>query len=171
MIKEFYNENHNIEKIIPYEIFTDGSCKGGRFGGWAFTVTHDSHCIYYTSGIENPSTNQRMELTAAAEALEYISTKRRPHDLVILYSDSAYLINCYSQKWYEGWLRNGWTNSKGQSVSNKELWERIIPYFQHWWFSFQKVKGHADNFWNNKCDEMAQAAAEKCKTNWRLTNG
>ena len=171
MIHEFYHENHNLEKIIDYEIYTDGSCKGQVFGGWAFMVLSDSKLIAYNAGQEAPTTNQRMELLAAAKALEFIMPLRTANQRVSLYSDSAYLINCYTQKWYEGWLKNGWTNSSGKAVVHKDLWEQIIPFFQHWWFSFHKVKGHDTNYWNNKCDELAQSEAEKCKFQGRYTNG
>ena len=170
MIKEFYRENHDLEKIIDIEIYTDGSCKGGQFGGWAFMVVQDSRLIYAASGMEYPSTNQRMELTAIAEALDYIAPLRTPHQRVKLYSDSAYAINCYSQKWFQTWQLNGWATSSQKPVANQELWYRIIPFFTHWWFSFFKVKGHADNIWNNRCDKMAQDAAEKCKFEGKITH-
>jgi ribonuclease HI len=77
---------------------------------------------------------------------------------IVVYSDSAYVINCYKQKWYKKWQVNGWINSKKQPVANKELWEQLIPYFENPFFSFEKVAGHADNKYNNLVDEMAVKA-------------
>ena len=173
MIKEFYNENHNVEKIIDYEIYTDGSCKSAglqTFGAWGFIVVLDSKKIFYKTGSEIGTTNQRMELLAVVEAMRYIMPLRREHQRITLYSDSAYVINCYSQRWYDKWLTNGWTNSRGENVAHKELWEELIPYFNHWWFSFLKVKGHANTYWNNVCDELVQQEADKLKNKWRITS-
>lgn len=170
------DERRSREKIITLECYTDGSLKkigkNSTFGGWGFIVVQDSKEIYEADGSEYDTTNQRMELTAIYKALEYLSSVRRPHDKVIIYSDSAYVINCYIQNWYIGWMNNGWVNSQGKDVANQDLWWKIIPYFDNFWYSFKKVKGHDDNFWNNQCDKIAQAAAEKLKINWRgINNG
>lgn len=172
MIKEFYREGHDVEKIIDYEIYTDGSCKSigmKTFGAWGFVVVHDDKKIFYKTGGETDTTNQRMELLAVVEALRYIAPLRTEHQRVKLFSDSAYVINCYTQRWFDMWLRNGWTNSSGKAVAHKELWEEIIPFFDHWWYSFTKVKGHANIYWNEMCDQLVQEEADKLKHNWRVT--
>lgn len=165
------DERRSREKIINLECYTDGSLKkrgaNSTFGGWGFIVVQDSKEIYEACGSEYDTTNQRMELMAIREGLKYISSIRSPHDKVVFYSDSAYVINCYLQNWYYKWLSNGWINSKGESVANIDLWQDIIPYFDNFWYTFLKVKGHGDNFWNNKCDKVAQNAAENLKINWR----
>ena len=75
-------------------------------------------------------------------------------------TDSAYIHNCYSQKWYIKWRQNGWVNSKKEPVANKDLWEQIIPYFDNPNFKFEKTKGHADDTRNNYVDKLAVAAKE-----------
>ena len=164
-------EYHSKERIINIEIYTDGSLKKtgqkSTFGGWAYIVTKDCKEIYYASGSEYNTTNQRMELIAIINALKYAQSIRRNAEKVIIYSDSAYAINCYLQEWYINWQANGWCNANKQEVANKDLWREIIPYFENFWYDFRKVKGHNGNFWNEKCDELAQHEAEKLKNSWR----
>ena len=166
-------EKHSKERVISIDIYTDGSLKklGQKqtFGGWAFVAVKDSKKFYYASGSEYHTTNQRMELMAICKALEYAQSIRRNCEKIIIYSDSAYAINCYLKEWYIGWQFNGWLNSKGEDVANKDLWMKIIPYFDNFWYDFRKVPAHQDNFWNNTCDELAQEAANKLKKEWRGT--
>ena len=167
-------ERRSRERIVNLEIYTDGSSKKiGKttFGGWSFIVLRDSKVIEEASGGENETTNQRMELMAALKALEYASSYRQQNEKVVIYSDSAYLVNCYLKDWYITWERNGWLNSKGEPVANQDLWCRIIPYFDNFWYVFKKVPGHAGQIWNEKCDKMAQAETDKLKRNWRGKNG
>ena len=164
-------QRRSKEKIINFEIYTDGSLKkmgaSTTFGGWAFIVLQDNKKIYYASGSEVNTTNQRMELEAVNQALQYITTARRVNEKTIIYSDSAYIINCYNQEWYINWMNNGWVNAKKEPVANQDLWLKIIPYFDNFWYYFEKVKGHSNVFWNEECDKMAQAEAEKLKLNYR----
>lgn len=164
-------ERRSKEKIIPLEIYTDGSLKkigqNSTFGGWAFFVIQDGKELYYDSGSEYNTTNQRMELLAIANGLKYANAIRRKSEKVIIYSDSAYAINCYLQEWYIKWQLNGWQNSNNQDVANKDLWFKIIPYFDNFWYDFRKVKGHQGNYWNEICDKYAQNEAEKLKHIWR----
>ena len=166
-------ERRSREKIIETAIYTDGSLKKlgttGLFGGWAFIVVQNCEEIYEAAGSEYGTTNQRMELQAIAYALEYASKTRRPNERVVIYSDSAYAVNCYLQHWYINWLYNGWITSTGKTVANKDLWMKIIPYFDNYWYSLSKVKAHEQNMWNNKCDALAQSAAETLKFTWRGT--
>ncbi len=163
-------DRHSREKVIELEIYTDGSLKTmGRmgFGGWAFIVIRDGKIVAKASDSEANSTNQRMELTAIARALSFIKDERRPCEKVIVYSDSAYAINCYTQHWYEKWRKNGWVNAKEESVANQDLWRQIIPFFDNLWYTFRKVPAHSGVFWNEECDTMAQQQAEQLKINWR----
>lgn len=163
-------EKRSKEKIVTLEIYTDGSCKSmarTTFGGWAFVVIQDSKEVYCATGSEVNTTNQRMELEAIKSALDYIKTVRRANERVVVYSDSAYAINCYNKGWYQNWIANGWRNASKQPVANQDLWEEIIPYFDNFWYSFHKVEGHAGDYWNEVCDERAQAEAKKLKDNWR----
>lgn len=144
------------------EIYTDGACdkNPGGNGGWAvlFVVDGKEWCGF--SNGAHDTTNQRMELIAAAEALEFYKKKIDEGKFdtfrdVSLYSDSAYLINCVNQHWYVAWQRNGWRNSKKEPVANQDLWERLIPFFDTNEVQFKKVKGHNGNHWNELVDEMA----------------
>ena len=151
-------------------IYTDGACRGNgkteASGGWAFLVkSEDQTIIFSDSGIVKNTTNQRMELLAAINALSYVSKEFSGEYEYYLFSDSAYLINCYQQNWWKNWLKNNWLNSKKEPVKNRELWERLIPYFQDARFEFIKVKGHAGNkdqhsYWNNFVDKLAVEAKE-----------
>ena len=164
-------ERRSKGKIINLEVYTDGSLKKiGKtmtFGGWSFIVTKDNQKIYETAGSEYGTTNQRMELIAIREALKYASSIRGTNEKVIIYSDSAYAINCYLQEWYVNWQANGWRNANKKEVANQDLWREIIPFFDNFWYDFRKVKGHSNNLWNEECDKLAQLEAEKLKKNWR----
>jgi len=106
------------------------------------------------SGAEPQTTNQRMELTAAVEGLAAIPGRRRVH----LHSDSAYIVNCFRDRWWERWEQNGWKNSQKQSVANRDLWERLIAQTRRHDVIWHKVAGHADDALNNRVDALARGA-------------
>jgi len=106
------------------------------------------------SGYEPVTTNNRMELTAAIEALRALKYPCR----VKLFSDSAYLINAFQQNWLEKWQQSGWVNSKKEPVENQDLWRALLEAARPHQVEWIKVKGHADNPYNNRCDELARAA-------------
>ena len=164
-------EKRSNEKIAKLEIYTDGSLKkvgqDMTFGGWSFIALRGGEFIYQASGSEYGTTNQRMELTGIRNALEFARANRQLNENVTIYSDSAYAINCYLQEWYVTWQRNGWVNSKHEDVANQDLWIDIVPYFDDFWYHFSKVKGHGDSYWNNECDRLAQAEAQKLKDHWQ----
>lgn len=168
-------EKRSKEQIPTLEIYTDGSCKSlakVRFGGWSFIALRGGEFLYRASGCEQETTNQRMELIAIRNALRYAQQNRHPNEHVYIYSDSAYAINCYKQEWYTKWQLNGWVNSSNEPVANADLWMEIIPFFDNFWYSFIKVKGHGTNYWNNECDRLAQEEAQTLKDNFRgLQNG
>ena len=152
------------------EIYTDGSCKkfaDVTFGGWAYIILVENQLFRYESDGEVDSTNQRMELTAAIKGLEYATQMNVRDSDIILYSDSAYLINCVKQEWYKKWIRNGWRNSKNEPVANQDLWQQLLPFFKNPRCIFRHVLGHNNNFFNEKCDKLAQDAAAKLKYNWK----
>lgn len=162
-----------IKSIINLTIYTDGSSKpygDMKFGGWSFIVSENGSQIHYESGSEYGATNQRMELIAAINACKWAAQRRKDNQDVEIYSDSAYLINCYQQGWWIKWQANGWITSKGESVLNQELWWELIPFFKNPNFLFMKVKGHSTNYFNNKCDELAQREADLLRLNWRGIN-
>lgn len=107
------------------------------------------------SGSAARTTNQRMELQAAVEALRALGETPRP---VVLFSDSAYLVNCFRDRWYERWERNGWVNAKKQPVQNRDLWEALLELNREHQVTFKKVKAHADDEHNNRVDALARAA-------------
>lgn len=150
---------------MSYEIYTDGATsnngKSNAVGGWAYVILKDGHLISRQSGGEKNTTNQRMELTAALKACQELE-ELDPFARVRVYSDSAYLINCWEQHWWRGWQANGWKNAKKQSVINQDLWLGLIHFFQKTpnGYDFIKVKGHAGNKWNEYVDEMAVRAKE-----------
>lgn len=160
---------------MKFEIYCDGSTRGNgqenAVGAWAWLVHEGGNVFAQGCKAERNTTNQRMELTAAAEALEAVFADFVcPFDQVIVYTDSAYLHNCYTQKWYKSWQNNGWKNSKKQPVANRELWERLIPYFEQPEVEFVKVKGHAGNHYNEIVDTMAQNASTKLKESLNENN-
>ena len=164
-------QRRSKERIVDLEIYTDGSLrrvgKEMTFGAWGFIVVQDGNKIYEASGSEYGTTNQRMELEAIVQALQYIVTIRRPNERVAIYSDSAYAINCYLQEWYVKWQENGWVNSKKENVANRDQWQKIIPYFDNFWYTFDKVPAHSGLYWNEKCDTLVQQATDRLKSTWR----
>lgn len=135
-------------------IHTDGACSGNPGpGGWAAVLTYDGKTKELSGG-ETTTTNQRMELRAALEALTCLKYPCQ----VVLCSDSAYLINCFRQKWYVSWKKNGWKNSKKEPVQNRDLWEALLEQTEKHQVTFEKVKGHAGVALNERCDELARAA-------------
>lgn len=106
------------------------------------------------SGFEPHTTNNRMELTGPIVAL---SALKEPCD-VTLYSDSAYLVNAFEKHWIEGWQRKNWVKSDKKPVENQDLWKEILRLCGIHTIRWVKVKGHADNPNNNRCDELATGA-------------
>lgn len=106
------------------------------------------------SGGKKDTTNNVMEITAVIEGLKLL---KYPCDVEI-YSDSAYVINAFNQNWIQNWIKNGWKNSKKEDVKNRELWEELEALTKIHNVTFIKVKGHSDNEYNNRCDELARNA-------------
>lgn len=145
------------DKQGPVIIYTDGACSYNPGpGGWAAVLLYGEH-VKEISGGELQTTNQRMEMTAVAEALACLKRSSE----VVVHSDSAYVINCFRQSWYVGWRRNGWKNSKGDPVQNRDLWERLLALVEGHKVRFEKVKGHAGVAWNERCDELARQAVPR----------
>ena len=148
------------------EIYTDGATSGngyeGAQGGWAFVILENGYLAWKSSGHIDNATNNICELTAAIYAINrlvfMLKTNQLSFSPVTLYSDSAYIINCYKQKWYEKWEKNGWKNSKKEPVANKELWEQLIPHFKDPAIKFEKVPEHRGVQWNELVDAMAVEA-------------
>lgn len=135
-------------------IYTDGACSGNPGpGGWGAILMYKGNRKEISGGREN-TTNNVMELTAAIEALKLLKFPCK----VNLYSDSAYVVNAFIQKWINNWQKNNWKTADKQDVKNKELWQELLTLTQTHQVTFIKVKGHADNEYNNRCDELARQA-------------
>lgn len=140
-----------MEKVI---IYTDGACSGNPGpGGWGSILMYKGNKKEISGGLKN-TTNNVMELTAVLEALKQL---KFPCEVEV-YSDSAYVVNAFNQKWIYGWIKNNWKNSSKEPVKNKELWQELYELTKIHNITFIKVKGHADNEYNNRCDELARNA-------------
>ncbi len=141
-------------------IYTDGACSGNPGpGGWgAILMIGDNK--KEISGGSPDTTNNIMELTAVIEALK---TLKRPCR-VNLYSDSAYVVNAFVQKWIYGWLKKNWKTASNEPVKNQELWKELYSLTKIHDVTFNKVKGHSDNEFNNRCDELAVMESSKFRS-------
>ncbi|MFV0317550.1 MAG: ribonuclease H [Microthrixaceae bacterium] len=133
-------------------IYTDGACSGNPGpGGWAWAEVDGA----WASGFEAESTNQRMELCAVIAAVERFEGPLR------IVSDSTYVVNCWRDRWWQGWLKRGWKNSQRKPVANRDLWERLVPHFRDRPdLGLEWVKGHSGDHWNDVVDRLAVAAVQ-----------
>ncbi len=139
------------------ELYTDGACSGNPGAGGYGAILIYKGLEKEISGGEPLTTNNRMEIYAVIAGLECLKEKCR----VNIYSDSAYTVNAFTQNWLEGWIRNGWCKADGKEVANSDLWQRLYDLTESHEVRFIKVKGHADNAYNNRCDELAVAESRK----------
>ena len=145
---------------VDYIIHTDGSClvNPGGAGGWAAIIeTVAMGTVTEKSGGDPATTNNRMELTAALEALSAVPEGTR----VALYTDSQYLKNAFTKFWLPAWKKRGWKKADGDPVLNQDLWMQLDVAFAARRVQFHWVKGHAGNPRNERCDELARSEAEK----------
>ena len=133
------------------EVFTDGACVGNPGpGGWAWALDHET----YASGGELVSTNQRMEIRAALEAVTALEGP------LVVVSDSTYVVNCFRDRWWDGWVARGWTTSARQPVANQDLWRPLVEaYRARGDVAFRWVKGHSGDLMNDFVDALAVAAS------------
>ena len=142
------------EKVI---IYTDGACSGNPGpGGWGAILMYKGAKKEISGGMKE-TTNNIMEVTAVIEALKCLKVESD----VQVYSDSAYTVNAFNQGWIYNWFKNGWRTASKEPVKNKELWQELYALTKKHKVEFIKVKGHADNEFNNRCDEMARDAINK----------
>ena len=135
-------------------IYTDGACSGNPGpGGWGSILMYKGN-KKEISGSKKETTNNVMELTAVIEALKLLKYPCK----VNVYSDSAYVVNAFLQHWITNWQKNNWKTADKSDVKNKELWQELLQLTQTHEVKFIKVKGHADNEFNNRCDELARNA-------------
>ena len=135
-------------------IYTDGACSGNPGpGGWGAILMYKDIKKEISGGKKN-TTNNVMELTAVIEALKLLKFPCK----VSVYSDSAYVVNAFLQHWVTSWQKNNWKTADKKDVKNKELWQELIALTNTHKVTFFKVKGHSDNEYNNRCDELAREA-------------
>jgi ribonuclease HI len=134
-------------------VFTDGACSGNPGpGGWAWALDRET----YASGAEAVSTNQRMEIRAALEAVTALDGP------LLVVSDSTYVVNCFRDGWWAKWLANGWTTSGRKPVANRDLWEPLVSAFtERGDVAFHWVKGHSGHAMNDFVDGLAVAAGQR----------
>jgi ribonuclease HI len=139
-------------------IYCDGACSGNQFkgnrGGWGAVLLYKG-AVKEIRGGERNTSNQRMELTACIEALACL--KGTGLDVVV-YSDSAYLVNGMQQRWYERWEKNGWLNYSRKPVENRDLWEELLKLVRRHHVVFEKVAGHSGVEHNERADHLARQA-------------
>lgn len=138
-------------------IYTDGacSCNPGP-GGWGAILIYKS-TKKEISGFDANTTNNQMELIAVIKGLEMLKEPCK----VTLYSDSAYVVNAFLQGWVDNWQKNNFKNSKKKEIENIELWKKLINLSLYHNITWIKVKGHADNALNNRCDELARGEVDR----------
>lgn len=141
-------KNYNKPQELSMRVYTDGGCKEGVGGwGWWSSVGKDS-----AFGSDYPTTNQRMELTAAREAIDHYLDEPN----LIIVSDSRYLVNGMNQRWWARWEKNGWINAKGEPVANQDLWESLAAFAkENPDIKFEWVKGHSGVEGNERADKLA----------------
>jgi ribonuclease HI len=140
-------------------IYTDGACSGNPGpGGWAAILIAGNYKKELSGGEAN-TTNNRMELAGVINGLRALT---RPCNVTI-FSDSAYVVNAFNQNWIDKWMTNGWKNSAKAEVANSDLWKELAVLTTTHKVTFSKVKGHADDELNNRCDELAVAESRKFK--------
>ncbi len=133
------------------EVYTDGACRGNPGpGGWAWAVPHGPKA----AGPDPATTNQRMEIRAALEAVRALDGP------LVVVSDSTYVVNCFRNRWWKGWHARGWLNSQKRPVANRDLWEPFVELvLARGDVSFRWVKGHSGDPMNDLVDALAVAAS------------
>lgn len=140
-------------------LYTDGACRGNPGpGGWGAILEYKG-IERELSGGENPTTNNRMELTAAIMGLKALN---EPCE-VVLTSDSKYLVDGIEKGWAKSWKNKGWKKSDGKPALNPDLWDELLKLFDVHKVSLVWVKGHAGHPKNERCDALATAEADKLK--------
>jgi ribonuclease HI len=143
--------------VVPTIVYTDGACLGNPGpGGWGWAEAPEGA---YASGFAARTTNQRMEIQAALEAV-----RAHPEGPLEIVSDSTYVVNCFRDSWWQGWIERGWVNSARKPVANRDLWEPLIDEFRRRGdISFGWVKGHSGHPMNDLVDMLAVEAAQTQK--------
>ncbi len=140
-------------------LYTDGACSGNPGpGGWGVILVYKGKEKVMSGGMKE-TTNNRMEILAVIEGLKCLKEPCK----VEIYSDSAYVVNTFLQGWLENWIKNDWKTSSNKQVQNVDLWKELIALLNKHEVHWNKVKGHADNELNNRCDALARGEIDKIK--------
>ena len=146
-----------MKRVILY---TDGACSGNPgVGGWGAVLMFNGHEKRISSA-EQSTTNNRMEVTAVIEGLKCL---KEPCEVQV-YSDSAYTVNAFNNGWIFSWEKGGWKKADNKPVLNADLWQRLLNLTRIHSVNFVKVKGHADNEYNNICDKLATDAIKNYRS-------
>lgn len=142
------------------KFYTDGAYSSKtQMGGWAAICIEDDEIIDTQRGYEPYTTNNRMEQMAFLSALENIDTIETKNTKVTIFTDSAYISNCFKDGWYKTWLSNGWKTADKKDVKNQDLWVRILAlYIKHknnFNLKIEKVQAHKNDMWNHYVDALA----------------
>ena len=143
-----------MKKVVLY---TDGACSGNPGPGGYGAVLIYGGVEKEIFGGEKSTTNNKMEMMAVIKGLEALKESCE----VEVYSDSAYIVNAIEQGWIESWKKNGWRKADKKPVKNVDLWEKLLELMDKHKVIFNKVKGHADDEYNNRCDRIAVREREK----------
>ena len=140
-------------------IYTDGACSGNPGpGGYGAILMYGEHKKELSGG-EAVTTNNRMELMGVITALKALKRSCTVH----LYTDSQYVVNAIEKGWAKKWQANGWMRNKKDRAMNPDLWQELLDLLNIHQVTFHWVKGHAENPYNNRCDELAVAESRKYK--------
>ena len=140
-------------------LYTDGACSGNPGpGGWGAILMYGKHKRELSGG-DNHTTNNRMELMGVIEGLQALKAPCA----VELYTDSKYVVDSLQKGWAKGWRAKGWKKADGKPALNVDLWERLLALSETHSLNIHWVKGHADNEYNNRCDELAVAESQRRK--------
>ena len=155
MAKEYSEHKRNHSGSV--EVYTDGACEGNPGpGGWGAIVIYQDGTEQIFCGGNPETTNNRMELMAPITALENIGES----SVVTVYSDAKYVVDGVEKGWARSWRNKGWVRSNGQPALNPDLWQRLLEAIdRHTKVTFQWIKGHAGNPYNERCDKLAVKAA------------
>ena len=133
------------------ELYTDGACSGNPgLGGYCAILIYNGH-EKVISGSQADTTNNRMEVLSVIRGLEAL----KEPCFVNVYSDSQYVVKAFNAGWISSWQMNGWKNASNKPVKNVDLWQSLLELIKTHSVTFIKVKGHADNEYNNRCDKIA----------------
>lgn len=159
-LRRTFEDEEEPQRVAPHQprevvIYVDGasSKNGDGPGGWAAILVFGDVEREF-SGYDPKTTNQRMELTAVLMGLRQLTRACTVH----VVSDSAYVVNCFRDRWYEKWEQNGWVNAKRRPVENQDLWRELLEEVAKHEVTFEHVRGHAGHEYNERCDVLAVAA-------------